>query len=81
MLRELTADSGVRVLVGGPTAAFIDQADRITERLPWFIAAVVLVSFVLLTRVFRSLLVPQKAALLNFLAIGAAYGVIVAVFQ
>lgn len=81
VLPELTADSGARVLVGGPTAAFIDQADRITERLPWFIAAVVLVSFVLLTLVFRSLLVPLKAALLNLLAIGAAYGVVVAVFQ
>ena len=70
-----------RSLVGGPTAAFIDQSDRIADRLPLFIAAVVALSFLLLMIVFRSVLVPLKAALLNLLSIGAAYGVVVAVFQ
>ena len=54
---------------------------RVGDRLPGFIAAVVLLSFVLLTMVFRSVLVALKAALLNLLSIGAAYGVLVMVFQ
>jgi RND superfamily putative drug exporter len=73
--------SGARALVGGPTAGFIDQSDKIAGRLPWFIASVVSLSFLLLMVVFRSILVPLKAAVLNLLSIGAAYGVVVAVFQ
>jgi RND superfamily putative drug exporter len=56
-------------------------AHRVSQRLPWFIAAVVLLSVLLLMLVFRSVLVPIKAALLNLLSIGAAYGVLVMVFQ
>ncbi len=67
--------------VGGVTAAFSDVADRIQQRLPYFITAVIGLSFILLMMVFRSVLVPIKAALLNLLSIGAAYGVLVAVFQ
>ena len=62
-------------------AMVIDLTERITDRLPLFIAAVVAVSFLLLMIVFRSILVPLKAALMNLLSIGAAYGVVVAVFQ
>jgi RND superfamily putative drug exporter len=62
-------------------AAVTDLTERITSRLLIFIAAVVAMSFVLLMIVFRSILVPLKAALMNLLSIGAAYGVIVAVFQ
>ena len=58
-----------------------DLTDRITSRLPLFIAAIVAMSFLLLMIVFRSILVPLKAALMNLLSIAAAYGVIVAVFQ
>jgi RND superfamily putative drug exporter len=58
-----------------------DLTDRITDRLPLFIAAVVAMSFLLLMVVFRSILVPLKAALMNLLSIAAAYGVLVAVFQ
>ena len=71
----------VRVYVGGLTAVFIDLSDKVADRLPVFIAAVVGLSFLLLTAVFRSVLVPLKAALMNLLSIGAAYGVVVAVFQ
>ena len=53
----------------------------IGERLPIFIGAVLLLSFLLLLMVFRSVLVPLKAVLMNLLSIGAAYGVMVAVFQ
>ena len=80
-LPTATAGTGATALVGGPTAGFIDQSDKIADRLPWFIAAVVSLSFLLLMIVFRSILVPLKAALLNLLSIGAAYGVVVAVFQ
>ncbi|MCD9623899.1 MMPL family transporter [Rhabdothermincola salaria] len=80
-LPAVTDGTDAQVAVGGPTARFIDQSDRIGERLPWFIFGVVTVSFLLLMVVFRSILVPLKAALLNLLAIGAAYGVVVAVFQ
>jgi len=80
-LPEATATSEVTALVGGPTAGFIDQSDKISARLIAFIAAVVSLSFLLLMVVFRSILVPLKAALLNLLSIGAAYGVVVAVFQ
>ena len=62
-------------------AMVTDLTERITNRLPLFIAAIVAMSFVLLMIVFRSILVPLKAALMNLLSIAAAYGVIVAVFQ
>ena len=77
----LLDDSPARAHVGGGTAGFADIGDRVTERLPLFIAAVIILSFMLLTLVFRSILVPLKAALLNLLSIGAAYGVLVMVFQ
>ncbi len=67
--------------VGGQTATWGDLGDRVGDRLPVFILAVVLLSFLLLTLVFRSVLVPLKAAVMNLLSIGAAYGVLVMVFQ
>jgi RND superfamily putative drug exporter len=73
--------SGLDVMVGGFTAASVDYADYSADRLPLFIAAVLVLSFVLLMATFRSLLVPLKAVIMNLLSIGAAYGVIVAVFQ
>ncbi len=76
-----TASTEVKVSIGGATASFIDISDRIASRLPWFIGAVIALSFLLLMVVFRSILVPLKAAVMNVLSIGAAYGVIVAVFQ
>jgi uncharacterized membrane protein YdfJ with MMPL/SSD domain len=76
----VTRGSGVIVNVGGITAAFIDFADRIGQRLPLFVGVVIVLSFLLLMVVFRSVLVPLKAAVMNLLSIGAAYGVIVAVF-
>jgi RND superfamily putative drug exporter len=72
---------GAIVHVGGGTATFIDLSERILNALPWFIFAVVLLSFLLLMVVFRSILVPLKAAVLNLLSICAAYGVVVVIFQ
>ena len=81
VLPGVTAATGAHVYVGGQTAVFIDLGERSAQRLPWFIGAVVLLSFLLLMLVFRSILVPLKAAIMNLLSIGAAYGVMVAVFQ
>ena len=67
--------------IGGRTASFADIGNRVNGRLPFFVAAVIALSFLLLMLVFRSVLVPLKAALLNLLSIGAAYGVLVMVFQ
>jgi RND superfamily putative drug exporter len=78
---SVVAGSGVTAHVGGITAGFIDAGNRIASRLVLVIAAVILVSFLLLMCVFRSVLVAVKAAVMNLLSIGAAYGVIVAVFQ
>ena len=73
--------SGVTVLVGGVTAAGVDASHYLSNRLPIVIGLVILLSFVLLMTVFRSIVIPIKAALMNLLSMGAAYGVIVAVFQ
>jgi putative drug exporter of the RND superfamily len=72
---------GVSVHVGGLTAAAMDFADYTAARLPWFVGTVLLLSFLLLMVVFRSVLVPLKAVVMNLLSISAAYGVVVAVFQ
>jgi RND superfamily putative drug exporter len=77
----LAGTAGVAVYVGGQTATFIDLSDQLSSRLPWFIAAVIGLSVLLLMMVFRSVAVPLKAAAMNLLSIGAAYGIIVAVFQ
>ena len=69
------------VHVGGATATNIDLADKLEERMPWFMGFVVGLSFLLLLIEFRSIFVPIKAALMNLLSVGAAYGAVVAVFQ
>ncbi len=81
VLPPVLAESPARAHIGGQTATFADVSDRVKDRLPLFIAAVILLSFLLLVVVFRSVAVPLKAALMNLLSIGAAYGVLVMVFQ
>ncbi len=81
VLPVAVAGTDIDPLVGGATARGIDIADRISARLPLFFALVIGISFVLLVVVFRSILIPLKAALMNLLSIGAAYGFVVAVFQ
>jgi RND superfamily putative drug exporter len=76
-----TASTGTVVHVGGLTAIFTDFASTIGRRMPIMIAVVIVLAFILLMMVFRSVVVPLKAAVMNLLSIGAAYGVIVAVFQ
>ena len=78
---EVIPASGLDARVGGNAAGTIDFSDYIAGRLPYLIGAVLILSFILLMAVFRSLLVPLKAVILNLMSIGAAYGVLVAVFQ
>jgi putative drug exporter of the RND superfamily len=68
--------TGAEASVGGITATFIDDSEDTASRLPLFIGGVVVLSFLLLLSVFRSLAVALKAAVMNLLSIGAAYGVI-----
>jgi putative drug exporter of the RND superfamily len=75
------AGTGVTVLVGGTTAIFVDFTRVLSSKLPLFIGLVVLLSFLLLAIVFRSIVIPLTAAMMNILSIGAAFGVLVVVFQ
>ena len=78
---EAVGDSGVKVLVGGDTAIFVDFAHVLSAKLPLFIALVVMLSFILLSIVFRSFVIPLVGAVMNLLSIGAAFGILVAVVQ
>ncbi|HZC26634.1 MAG TPA: MMPL family transporter [Actinopolymorphaceae bacterium] len=81
VLPPLARRTGATFLVGGSTAATQDFAAAVAARLPWFVAVVVGLSALLLLLVFRSVLIPVKAAILNLLSVGASLGVITAVFQ
>ena len=76
-----SAGTGLHVLIGGQTAIFADFAHVLSSKLALFIGVVVVLSFLLLTAVFRSLVIPAMAAVMNMLSAGAAFGVITAVFQ
>jgi RND superfamily putative drug exporter len=73
--------TGLDVAVAGTVPVQVDFAHYLSQRLVYFLGAVLVLSFLLLMVVFRSLLVPLKAVIMNLLSIGAAYGVIVAGFQ
>jgi len=73
--------TGATVLVGGANGAQIDVSHALSSKLPLFIGVVVLLSALLLFVVFRSIVIPIQAALMNLLSIGAALGVVVAIFQ
>jgi RND superfamily putative drug exporter len=78
---DALAGTGTEVFVGGNTAIGVDFAGVLTAKLPLFIGLVVLLSFLLLAMVFRSIVIPLTAAIMNLLSIGAALGILVAVFQ
>ena len=80
-LETATRGTSLNAHIGGSTATLIDLTDLVQKYLPIVIGAVVLGAFILLTLVFRSILVPLKAAIMNLLSIAAAYGVVVLVFQ
>ncbi len=81
VLPPIERRSGTRVLVGGFTAVSIDFSHVLASKLPLFIAIVVVLSALLLFVMFRSIVIPIQAALMNLLSIGGALGATVAVFQ
>ena len=80
VLPPVERETGTRIYVSGLPAGRYDIGQRVLNRLPWFVGAVLAVSFLLLMVVFRSLLVPLKAVVLNLLSIAGALGFTVAVF-
>jgi putative drug exporter of the RND superfamily len=81
VLPPVAARTGVTAYVGGITAGGVDFANVLAHKLPLFIGVVVLLSALLLMVVFRSLVIPLQAAVMNLLSIGASLGVIVVLFQ
>jgi putative drug exporter of the RND superfamily len=81
VLPPLERSTGVPVLVGGFTAGAIDFSHVLSNKLPLFFAIVILFSALLLLIVFRSIVVPLQAAIMNLLTVGAALGVTVVAFQ
>jgi RND superfamily putative drug exporter len=78
---DVLQKSPIHVYVGGSVAIFVDFGRVLSHKLPVFIGVVVLLSFLLLMFLFRSLVIPLKAAVMNIFSIGAAFGVVVAGFQ
>ncbi|MGH2787893.1 MAG: MMPL family transporter [Actinomycetota bacterium] len=76
-----SVDAAKPIYVGGFTAAIVDFSAANGDRLPILVSVVIGLSFILLVIVFRSLVVPLKAAIMNLLSISAAYGAVVAIFQ
>jgi putative drug exporter of the RND superfamily len=78
----VAADPTLRgVGIGGAGANLVDETRAFYHRFPWMLAAIAAITFVLLARAFRSLLLPLKAVLLNLASVGATYGVLVLVWQ
>ena len=78
---RMSARSGVRVVIGGTPASLLDTKQEFASGIWKVIIAVLVLSFIVLTVLLRSLLLPLKAIILNLLSVGAAYGVLVVVFQ
>ena len=81
VIPDATEGEDIQAHVGGSTAANVDLASEISSRLLLVICVVLALSFLVLLLAFRSLLVPLQAAVVNLLCVGAAFGVMVAVFQ
>ena len=81
VIPRATAGTGVTVLVGGTTAIQTDFAHVLSSKLLFFLAVIVVLGFLLLMAVFRSLLVPLIASVMNLLSVGAALGILNAVFE
>jgi len=81
VLPAATDASAMDIKITGWVPMSVDFSDYLSERMPLFFGAVLTLSFLLLMLVFRSLLVPLKAVIMNLISIGAAYGLIVIFFQ
>jgi RND superfamily putative drug exporter len=78
---KATKGQGMTAFVGGTTASYVDLADKISSKLVLVILVVAALSFVVLLVGFRSVVLPAQAAIMNLVSVGAAYGVVTAVFQ
>jgi RND superfamily putative drug exporter len=81
VIPPLERSTHATVYVGGTTALFADFSSLLSSKLPLFMGAVILISALLLLAVFRSVFVAVKAIVMNLLSVGAAFGVVVAIFQ
>ena len=81
VLPKAFGPSGGEAMITGTTALQVDLSQQLGHRMPWFLSAVIGLSFLFLMLVFRSVLIPIKAAVFNLLSVGASYGAVVAVFQ
>jgi putative drug exporter of the RND superfamily len=73
--------AGTEVLLSGAPAFGVDFIDKAYGAFPWLVLAVLVVSYLLLARAFRSIVLPAKAVVMNLLSVSAAYGVLVLAFQ
>ena len=80
-VRDTLARADPAALVGGYSADLVDQIHSLYGEFPWVLAGLAVITFILLARAFRSLLLPLKAILANLLSVGAVYGVLVLVWQ
>ena len=78
---DVLPTAGEQTYPAGTVACYVDFTEKVAGRMIWLILAVVLLSLILLTVAFRSIVIAVKAAVLNLLSVGAAYGVVIAVFQ
>ncbi len=78
---DIIPATGIDAVVGGQGASDLDLTAKISERLPWVIGGVLLLSFLLLVVALRSIILPLKAIVMNLMSVAAAYGVVVALFQ
>ena len=81
VLPQLAQETNLRVTLGGPAAADQDFVHAVYGNFPYVLLFVVLLTYILLARAFRSLILPLKAVILNLVSLGAAYGIIVFIFQ
>jgi putative drug exporter of the RND superfamily len=80
-VRDMLARRFPAAMVGGYTPGLVDQISSLYGDLPWVLAGLAVVTFILLARAFRSLLLPAKAIIANLLSVAAVYGVLVLVWQ
>jgi RND superfamily putative drug exporter len=81
VIPQIERSAGSRVYVGGATAAQVDFSHVLSSKLPLFVGIVIALAALLLLVVFRSLVIPVQAALMNLLSIGASLGIVQAVFE
>ena len=81
VLPAVASDTGLRVTLGGNAPEERDFVHAVYGNFPWVLLFVIVLTFILLTRAFRSIILPLKAVILNLVSLGAAYGIVVFIFQ